>query len=113
MWVLCLFAFLALVTAPRSTPPLSSPTFFRSLDGIARSYNWIDLALVPPYIGRPLVLIAVMGLAHLAGLPADATTAMLAAVIATWLNAIIQLVMLDRRLRTKSSRAHTTPVSDQ
>jgi O-antigen/teichoic acid export membrane protein len=89
--------YLACVSLPFYT--LSS-----MLDGIARSYNWIDLALVPPYIGRPLVLIAVMGLAHLAGLPADATTAMLAAVIATWVNAIIQLVMLDRRLRTKVAR---------
>jgi O-antigen/teichoic acid export membrane protein len=79
-------------------------TLTSMLDGIARSYNWVNLALVPPYIGRPLVLIALMGLAHLAGLPADATTAMLAAVIATWVNAIIQLVMLDRRLRTKVAR---------
>jgi O-antigen/teichoic acid export membrane protein len=74
------------------------------LDGIARSYNWVNLALVPPYIGRPVVLIAVMGLAHLAGLPADATTAMLAAVIATWINAIVQLLMLERRLRTNVAR---------
>jgi O-antigen/teichoic acid export membrane protein len=79
-------------------------TLTTMLDGIARSYNWVNLALVPPYIGRPLVLIAVMGVAHLVGLPADATTAMLAAVIATWVNAIIQLVMLDRRLRTKVAR---------
>jgi len=79
-------------------------TLTSMLDGIARSYNWVNLALVPPYIGRPLVLIAVMGLAHLAGLPADATTAMLAAVIATWVNAIVQFVMLERRLRTKVAR---------
>jgi O-antigen/teichoic acid export membrane protein len=76
-------------------------TLTSMLDGIARSYNWVNLALVPPYIGRPLVLIAAMGVAHLAGLPADATTAMLAAVIATWVTAIVQLVMLDRRLRAK------------
>jgi O-antigen/teichoic acid export membrane protein len=79
-------------------------TLTSMLDGIARSYNWVNLALVPPYIGRPLVLIAVMALAHLAGLPADASTAMLAAVVATWLNAILQLVMLDRRLHTKVAR---------
>src|SRR5215813_13478786 len=76
-------------------------TLTSMLDGIARSYNWVNLALVPPYIGRPLVLIAVMGVAHLAGLPANATTAMMAAVIATSLNAIIQTVMLNRRLATR------------
>ena len=76
-------------------------TLTSMLDGIARSYNWVNLALVPPYIGRPLVLIAVMALAHLAGMPANATTAMLAAVVATWLNAIVQLVMLDRSLHAK------------
>ena len=74
------------------------------LDGIARSYNWVNLALVPPYISRPLVLIAVMGLAYGAGLPANATTAMIAAVIATWLNAIVQLLMVDRRLTTEVER---------
>ena len=69
------------------------------LDGIARTYNWINLALIPPYIGRPLVLILVMAAAHLAGMPADAATAMVAAVIATWLNAIVQLVLVGRRLK--------------
>src|SRR5262245_62021496 len=56
-------------------------TLSSMLDGIARSYNWVNLALVPPYTGRPLVLIAVMAAAHGAGLPADATTAMFAAVV--------------------------------
>jgi O-antigen/teichoic acid export membrane protein len=69
------------------------------LDGIARTYNWINLALLPPYIGRPLVLIIVMAAAHLAGMPADAATAMLAAVVATWLMAIVQLVLVSRRLK--------------
>src|SRR5215470_4061881 len=69
-------------------------TLTSMLDGIARSYNWVNLALVPPYIGRPLVMIAVMGVAYATGLPANATTAMIAAVIATWLNAVIQVLML-------------------
>ena len=74
------------------------------LDGIARSYNWVNLALVPPYIGRPLVLLAVMAAAHGAGLPADATTAMVAAVISTWVNAVLQLVMVERQLVAKVGR---------
>jgi O-antigen/teichoic acid export membrane protein len=74
------------------------------LDGIARSYNWVNLALVPPYIGRPLVLIAIMVVVYVAGLPTDAKTAMIAAVIATWASAIVQLVMVGRRLDAKVDR---------
>jgi len=76
-------------------------TLTSMLDGIARSYNWVNLALVPPYIGRPLVLIAAMAAAYAAGLPADASVAMLAAVIATWVTAIVQLALVDRRLAAK------------
>jgi O-antigen/teichoic acid export membrane protein len=79
-------------------------TLTSMLDGIARSYNWVNLALVPPYIGRPLAMIAVMGAAYMAGLPANATTAMIAAVVATWFNAVIQVLMLDRRLHEKVER---------
>src|SRR5690606_36473622 len=57
-------------------------TLSNMLDGIARSYNWVNLALVPPYFMRPLVLLALMAGAHLAGLPVNAATAMMAAVIA-------------------------------
>jgi O-antigen/teichoic acid export membrane protein len=67
-------------------------------EGIARAYGWVNLALVPPYIVRSLVLIAVMAAAHVAGFATDAVTAMTAAVIATWATAAIQLVMLERRL---------------
>jgi O-antigen/teichoic acid export membrane protein len=69
------------------------------LDGIARSYNWIGVALLPPYMLRPLLLLALMALAHLAGVYADATVAMAAAVGAAWLSVIVQILCLDRRLR--------------
>jgi O-antigen/teichoic acid export membrane protein len=74
------------------------------LDGIARTYNWVNLALLPPYIGRPLTLIAVMAAAHFAGFPSDAVTAMIAAVVSTWANAIVQLVLVDRQLKQKVGR---------
>jgi O-antigen/teichoic acid export membrane protein len=45
-----------------------------------------------------------MAMAHVAGLPANATTAMIAAVISTWVNAVIQLVMVERRLTAKVER---------
>src|SRR5262245_64294224 len=67
-------------------------------DGIARSYNWPHLGLLPPYIVRPTLMIALMGVAFMAGLPVDATTALLAAVGATWLTALGQLFALNRRL---------------
>ena len=68
-------------------------------EGIARSYNWVSLALVPPYILRSLLLIVLMAAAYVGGSATDAVSAMIAAVIATWLTAIVQLVMLERRLR--------------
>jgi O-antigen/teichoic acid export membrane protein len=71
------------------------------LDGIARSYNWVNLALLPPYILRPVLLIVVMAIGHRAGFAADATTAMMAAVFSTWATAILQLVLVKRRLKTR------------
>ena len=68
-------------------------------DGIARSYNWLHIGLTPLFILRPLALLVFMALAYAAGFPLDATSAMLAAVAATWLTAILQLFVLDRRLQ--------------
>jgi len=67
-------------------------------DGIARSYNWPHIGLLPPFIVRPALMIGLMAAAYGAGLPIDAMTAMLAAVGATWLTAIGQLFALNRRL---------------
>jgi O-antigen/teichoic acid export membrane protein len=67
-------------------------------EGIARAYGWVNLALLPPYVVRSLMLIGVMAAAHAAGFAANAATAMTAAVIATWATALVQLAMLDRRL---------------
>ena len=67
-------------------------------DGIARSYNWTHIGLLPPFIVRPSLMIGLMTAAYGAGLPVDATTALLAAVGATWLTAIGQLFALNRRL---------------
>lgn len=67
-------------------------------DGIARSYNWTDLALGPPYLIRPVLLLGGMAIGHALGLVADAVTAMACAVIATWTTAIIQFWLIQRRL---------------
>lgn len=82
------------------------------LDGIARSYNWVGLALLPPFILRPLILIALMVAAYQFGIPADATTAMMAMIIAAWIAVIVQAVWLNRRLgRTVPAGPKTYEVS--
>ena len=44
-------------------------------DGIARSYNWIHLALLPPYVVRHLVMLAMVTAAYLLDFPTNAETA--------------------------------------
>ena len=79
-------------------------TLSNMLDGLARCYNAINTALLPPFVLRPLFLIAAMALAHAAGLVTDATTAMAAFALATWSATAIQLIMLERRLRADVPR---------
>jgi O-antigen/teichoic acid export membrane protein len=66
--------------------------------GIARSYDWINLALTPTYILRQVGLIALLGAAYLAGLPMDAVTTMLVTLVTLWACTIGQLLFLNRRL---------------
>ena len=70
-------------------------------DGISRSHDWVALGILPTYIVRQLLLTVLMGGAYLAGLPLDATTAMLLACVSIWLPALGQLFVLNRRLRTR------------
>src|SRR6185369_3104603 len=67
--------------------------------GIAQSYNWPNLALMPFFIIRQLALTVLMGAAYLFGAPTDATTAMIVAVVTTWAVTIGQFFVLDRRLK--------------
>ena len=69
------------------------------VDGLARSYNWIGLALLPPYILRPLIVIVVAAALHVAGVPLDATTVTGILAGAIWFTALIQLLQLERGLR--------------
>lgn len=68
------------------------------LEGIAQSYNWVNLAFVPSYLLGPFLLTALMAIAHFAGLPTDAVAALTAAAVSTWAAVIIQLFVLERRL---------------
>lgn len=68
-------------------------------DGIGRGNAWMSIALVPPYILRPLLLLAAMFVANKSGLSMQATTAAGAAIVATWLTGMLQTLALNRRVR--------------
>jgi O-antigen/teichoic acid export membrane protein len=67
-------------------------------DGVARCYNWVGVGQIPTFVIRPVLLLVLMGGAHAAGLPTNATTAVLCTVISFWLIGIIQTLLLNRRL---------------
>jgi O-antigen/teichoic acid export membrane protein len=67
--------------------------------GIAQSYDWPNLALMPFYIWRQIAITALVGLCWLIGAPTDAVSAMAIAVGATWFVTLAQMVVLDRRLK--------------
>jgi len=69
--------------------------------GIAQSYDWPNLALMPFYIWRQLAITVLMGAAYFFGAPTDAVTAMIIAVVTTWAVTIGQLFVLNRRLKDK------------
>jgi O-antigen/teichoic acid export membrane protein len=73
-------------------------------DGISRSYDWMGLGILPTYILRQLLLTVLMAGAYVGGLPLDAVTAMVLACASIWLPALGQLVVLNRRLRTRIER---------
>ncbi len=69
--------------------------------GIAQSYDWPNLALMPFFIWRQLAITALMGAAYLFGAPTGAVIAMAITTIATWAIALGQMVVLNRRLKDK------------
>jgi len=90
-------AYLALVCVP----------FFALTDlqdGIGRGRSWMGIALIPPYILRPVLVLAGMGIAHAAGWATDARTAVAAAIGATWAAWACQTLFLERRLAREMPR---------
>lgn len=67
-------------------------------DGVGRAQGWIDLALIPPYVLRPILLFVFMGIFYWAARPPDAATAALALVLACWVTAAAQYLALGKRL---------------
>ncbi len=68
------------------------------LQGVSRAHSWALSALLPTYISRPVLILVFMGAALLAGCPADATTAIIAAIAATYVTALAQLLSLGARV---------------
>lgn len=92
---------------PLSIALLSLPAYGLTdfQDGVGRAQGWIDLALIPPYIVRPLLLFAFIGIFYWAARPPDAATAALALVFACWVTAIVQYLALRRRLALAAPKA--------
>ncbi|MFA5898437.1 MAG: polysaccharide biosynthesis C-terminal domain-containing protein [Hyphomicrobium sp.] len=84
-------AYLALVCVP-----IYALTWVQ--DGIGKAFAWMGLSMLPPYVFRPAVMLIAMVAANFAGLPMEAKTAAAAAIVATWISGLIQLLLMDRRL---------------
>lgn len=72
-------------------------------DGIARAYNWIHVALLPPYVVRHLVMLTIVSAAYLLNFPTNAATAVTAVAVALMLTVSGQTFLLNRKL------AHAVP----
>jgi len=70
-------------------------------EGISRSYDWIGLSMMPAYVIRQTLLTVLMAAAYFADLPMTAVTAMVVAGISIWLPPLGQLLVLNRRLKTR------------
>ncbi|KSV83489.1 polysaccharide biosynthesis associated protein [Sinorhizobium fredii USDA 205] len=68
------------------------------MDGTARAHSWPVAAMSPTFIVRPLLILAFMILATVAGLPHDATTALTAALAATYVTTLGQFAAMVWRL---------------
>lgn len=67
-------------------------------DGIARSYDWSSLAILPTYIWRPLTILALLICLALSGTALSAPVTAAVAVLATLVIALYQYASLKHRL---------------
>ncbi|NHT79002.1 lipopolysaccharide biosynthesis protein [Rhizobiaceae bacterium CRRU44] len=71
------------------------------MDGTSRAHSWAVSALSPTYIVRPVLILAFMVGAVWAGEPSTARTAMIAAMVATYVTSVGQFFILTWRLRKR------------
>jgi O-antigen/teichoic acid export membrane protein len=76
-------------------------TLSSAQDGVARSYNWIFVALVPGFVAQPILVLAIIVTEHFEGFDVNAAIAMAATAVAIWTTVIVQTLVLQRRLRGK------------
>ena len=80
------------------------------LQGISRANSWAVFALSPTYLVRPVLILALMAAALAAGYPPDARTALIVAIVATYLTTIWQLLGvttgIDRKLPVGPRTVH-------
>jgi O-antigen/teichoic acid export membrane protein len=88
------------VVLPLYLSALAMPVYalMHMQEGIARSYNWVNLANLPPYVIRQIVLILLMGSAYWLGRGTDAVSATIMAVMSCWIVTAGQGFVLNRRL---------------
>lgn len=67
------------------------------LEGIARANSWALWSMAPAYFLRPLLILLFLWGAHAAGYAPDATSAMGAAILATYITTVIQLAAVASR----------------
>ncbi|MET0483951.1 MAG: lipopolysaccharide biosynthesis protein [Aestuariivirgaceae bacterium] len=103
--LLLLSRFTTLLPAPYAVPArmalLALPAFALAdfLDGVGRSRGWVVLALAPPFIIRPLMILLGVGLLELSRAPLGAAGATLVAAAAIWISALAQLALQARPFR--------------
>ncbi len=68
------------------------------LDGVGRSQSWMKLALVPPYILRPVLIFVFFGIAVGLGFPVKGETAVMGAIAAVWGACLVQYLLQRRAL---------------
>ncbi|HVV93089.1 MAG TPA: GNAT family N-acetyltransferase [Hyphomicrobiales bacterium] len=73
-------------------------------DGIARSYDWADLGLVPTFLVRPVLTLLALAALALFAAPATAEIAMAATLAALWATAAFHALALNRRLAGRVGR---------
>ena len=71
------------------------------MDGTSRAHSWAVSALSPTYIVRPVLILAFMVGAVRAGASSTAQTAMIAAMVATYVTSVGQFFILTWRLRKR------------
>lgn len=106
-------AFVCLWLAPELVePPYLLPAFLALFciplyalsdinDCVGRAYGWINLALLPPFVLRPFLLLLFMFLAHLTGFEMIATTAVGCAIVATLITSLTQHLFITLELQKK------------